>query len=280
MISVMAIDSGDIVAKAKEIHNTSHVCTAALGRLLTASAIMASTLKGDDDSITLKINGGGETGTVTAVAHSNGHVKGDIANPSVKLPLRNDGHLNVGAAVGKNGFLTVIEDLGLEKPYVGQVPIYSGEIADDVTYYYAQSEQIPTVCGLGVLVTPDTGDVIVSGGFMIQLLPNATEEIIETVENDIKNIEPVTKMLADGLSPEQICKKILPSTEFTEIGRSFPIYKCDCSREKVENALITLGKKELLKMAFDKETEVTCHFCGKKYHFSSDEIRKLAENLS
>lgn len=206
-LSVIAADSTDIVREMRSIHGTSKVCSAALGRMLTAATMMGSTLKGKDDSITVKINGGGPCGTVLAVSDSDGNVRGCIGKADISLPINKKGKLDVAGAVGKNGFVTVIKDLGLKEPYIGKTPIVSGEIAEDITSYYAVSEQIPTVCALGVLTEHDNGEIICAGGFMIQLLPTADDTIIERVEESIKDLPPVTKMLSNGMTPEEICKR-------------------------------------------------------------------------
>lgn len=271
---IMACDTTDVVEKAYEIHGTSKVCTAALGRMLTGAAMMGSMLKGKNDSLTLKINGSGPAGSVIAVADSGCHVKGYVVDGNVELPLNEKGKLDVGGAVGKDGFLTVIKDLGLHEPYVGQAPIVSGEIAEDITSYFAASEQTPTVCGLGVLVAQDKS-VIKAGGFLIQLLPTADNSVIDKVENDIKDISSVTKMLTDGMTPYEICRNVLPSFDIQQLDESFPEYKCDCSAERVKNALIAAGKEELLDMAKDENTEVKCQFCNKVYNFSGEDILKI-----
>ena len=274
---IMACDTTDMVQTAYEIHGTSKVCTAALGRLLTAGAMMGSMLKGKNDTLTLKINGGGPAGSVIAVADSDCHVKGYIVDGKVELPLNNKGKLDVGGAVGKNGFVTVIKDLGLKEPFVGQVPIMSGEIAEDITAYFATSEQTPSVCGLGVLVAQDKS-VIKAGGFLIQLLPTAYDDVIDKVEKDIQGIASVTKMLTDGLTPYEICKKVLPSFNIEQLDEMYPEYKCDCSVKRVQNALIAAGKNELLDMANDPVTEVKCQFCNKTYNFTSKDILKLIDD--
>ncbi|MCD7774795.1 MAG: Hsp33 family molecular chaperone HslO [Clostridiales bacterium] len=274
---IMACDTSDVAEKAREIHQTSKVCTAALGRLLTAAAMMGAMLKGDNDSLTLKINGGGPAGSVIAVADSSCHVKGYVVNGNAELPLNNLGKLDVGGAVGRDGSLTVIKDLGLSEPYVGQAPIVSGEIAEDITSYFAVSEQTPTVCGLGVLVAQDK-TVITAGGFLIQLLPSADDNTITKVENDIKDIKSVTSMLTDNLTPEEICRKVLPSFNLQKLDESFPVYRCDCSRERVEKALISLGKNELHDMAKEENTKVSCQFCNKTYSFSEKDILNLIKN--
>ena len=274
---IMACDTTDVVQKAYEIHGTSKVCTAALGRLLTASAMMGSMLKGKNDTLTLKINGGGPAGSVLAVSDSACHVKGYVVDGNVELPLNSKGKLDVGGAVGKDGFVTVIKDLGLKEPFVGQVPIVSGEIAEDITSYFAVSEQTPSVCGLGVLVAQDKS-VLTAGGFLIQLLPTAVDETIDMVEKDIEGISSVTKMLADGMTPEQICKAVLPSFNIEVLDEMHPVYKCDCSRERVEAALISAGSAELLDMANDENTEVRCQFCDAVYNFSSKDILGLVKS--
>lgn len=276
---IMACDTTDIVRDAYEIHKTSNVCTAALGRLLTASAMMGSMLKGKNDTLTLRINGGGPAGSVLAVSDSACHVKGYVVDGNVDLPLNSKGKLDVGGAVGRNGFVTVIKDLGLKEPFVGQVPIVSGEIAEDITSYFATSEQTPSVCGLGVLVSQG-GEVITSGGFLIQLLPTALDETIDLVEKDIEGIASVTKMLVDGLTPEEICKTVLPSFNIEVLDTMNPVYKCDCSRARVEQALISAGAAELMDMANDENTEVKCQFCNGVYNFSSKDILSLVKNAT
>lgn len=276
---IMACDTTDIVQKAYEIHDTSKVCTAALGRLLTGAAMMGSMLKGKNDTLTLKINGGGPAGSILAVADSSCHVKGYVVDGNVELPLNSKGKLDVGGAVGKNGFLTVIKDLGLKEPFVGQVPIISGEIAEDITSYFAASEQTPSVCGLGVLVAQDKS-VIKAGGFLIQLLPTAMDDTIDMVEKDIEGISSVTKMLVDGLSPEEICKTVLPSFNIEVLDTMHPTYKCDCSRARVEQALISAGAAELTDMANDENTEVKCQFCNGVYNFSSKDILELVKSAT
>lgn len=274
-LSIMAVDSTNIVTEMHRIHGTSKVCSAALGRLLTAASLMGSMLKGKEDSLTVKINGNGPCETVLAVSDSSGNVRGYIGNSQVKLPLNEKGKLDVKGAVGTDGSLTVIKDLGLKEPYVGQVPIVSGEIAEDITSYYAVSEQIPTVCALGVLVDPDTEGIICSGGFIVQLLPFAEDSTIDKLEKDLEKIQPVTTMLFDGMTAEEICRKVLPSFELEKLDDAEVEYRCTCSRERVTKALIATGKDGLSEMAQDETTEVVCNFCNKKYHFSKEEILSL-----
>ena len=278
-LTVTAIDGTDIVNRAAEIHKTSAVTSAALGRLLCAASLMGSALKGKDDSLTLRINGGGPAGTVMAVSDSEGNVRGYVQQPVVELPLNKLGKLDVAGAVGKNGFVTVIKDLGLKDPYVGQTPIVSGEIAEDLTAYFASSEQIPTVCALGVLVNPDL-TIRAAGGFLIQLLPTAQDDTIEKVERSIEGLPSVTTLLTQGLTPEEICRRALRLFDLEVLDTASPAYRCRCSREKVEAALISTGKEELLEMAQQQTTEVQCQFCDKVYRFSSDEIRALVRHAS
>lgn len=274
---MMAADTTDMAEKAQQIHKTSAVTSAALGRLLTASSLMGSMLKGDNDSITLRLNGGGPAGTIMAISDSHGNARGYVTNPVVEIPLNQKGKLDVSGAVGTDGSLTVIKDLNLKEPYVGQTPIISGEIAEDITSYYASSEQTPTVCALGVLVNPDLS-VKSAGGFIIQLLPFAPDETIDMVERCISNIESVTSMLSDGMSPEQMCRKVLNEFELEVLDESNPEYKCNCSRHRVESALISTGIDSLKELACEKETQVCCQFCEKKYIFSGNDILKLIEN--
>lgn len=278
-VTVMAADTTDIVNRAQEIHGTSAVVSAALGRLMTAACLMGSALKGADDSVTLRINGNGPAGTVLAVSDSNGNVKGYAINSVVELPLNSKGKLDVSGAVGTDGMLTVIKDLGLKEPYVGQIPIASGEIAEDITSYFATSEQIPTVCALGVLVNPDL-TIRKAGGFIIQLLPTADDTIIDKVEKGIEGIASVTQMLDSGLDPEAICRTVLPLFELDVLDTSAPEYRCDCSRERVTRALISMGRDELKSLTEDEKTEICCQFCDKKYVFTPTDIEKLIKESS
>lgn len=275
-LTVMAADTTDIVNTAQEIHKTSAVVSAALGRLLTAACLMGSALKGKDDSVTLRINGGGPAGTILAVSDSSGNVRGYAVNPVVEIPLNDKGKLDVAGAVGTDGALTVIKDLGLKDPYVGQIPIASGEIAEDITSYFAVSEQIPTVCALGVLVNPDL-TIRRAGGFIIQLLPTADDSVIDLVEKCIEGIEPVTKMLDSKMTPEEICRHVLADFELEVLDEAQPEYRCNCSRDRVSKALISMGREELSDIMKDERTEVCCQFCDKKYVFTPADIAKLIE---
>ena len=276
----LALDSTEMVKEMQNIHNTSKVCSAALGRLITGASMMGALLKGDKDTLTLKLSGGGPASPVVAVANSKGQVKGYIGDSRVNLPLNSKGKLDVSGAVGKDGFLTVIKDLGLKELYCAQTPIISGEIAEDITAYYATSEQTPTVCALGVLVDPQTENVLLAGGFLIQLLPTAGEDTISLVEKSLEGIKPVTTMLAEGLTPEEICKTVLSEFEMQLLDKQNVEYRCDCSTERVTRALISAGADGLREMAEDEQTEVCCHFCNKKYIFTRDKILKLLKEAS
>lgn len=277
-ILACAVDTTDIVGMMEQYHVTSAVVTAALGRLITAASMMGSMLKGEGDTLTLRLSGGGATGTLLAVSDWRGNVKGYVANPVVELPLNGFGKLDVAGAVGKEGFLSVIKDLGLKEPYTGQVPIVSGEIAEDITHYYAVSEQTPTVCALGVLVNPDL-TVRAAGGFLVQLLPFADEGNIEVIEQNIQNMSSVTGMLEAGMTPEQIALRALGGLDAEVLDSWEVAYKCDCDRARVERALISLGAGELGEMESDaKPVEVACHFCDKRYTFTPEEIGRLLKS--
>ncbi len=271
---MMAADTTDMVNTAQEFHTTSAVVSAALGRLLTAASLMGSMLKNEDDSLTLRLSADGPTGTVIAVSDYNGNTRGYSANNIVEIPLNAKGKLDVAGAVGKNGSLTVMKDLGMKEPYIGRIPLVSGEIAEDITSYYAISEQTPTVCALGVLVNPDL-TIKAAGGFIIQLLPTAMDDTIDKVERCIEGIPSVTQMLTSGLSPEDICKKVLSEFNLEVLDTSNPTYKCNCSKDRVVKALVSLGKEDLEEIANDESTEVKCQFCNKAYVFTSDDIKEI-----
>ena len=276
------VDSTEIVREMERLHKTSAVTTAALGRLLTAASMMGIMLKGSKDSITLQIRGGGPAGRLMAVSDGTGNVKGYVENPVVELPLRADGHLNVGAAVGKDGTLDVIRDMGLREPYIGQVPLVSGEIAEDITSYFAISEQVPTVCALGVLVNPDL-TVKCAGGFILQLLPGATEAEIDRLEKNIQGMSGITALLNEGKTVEELLQMALDGFA-PEILDSYHVtYRCDCSVERVERTLRSLGRAEVERLRDeDPVATVDCQFCGKAYHIDLNELLKnwptIAEN--
>lgn len=274
-VMCIAVDATDIVERAQQIHKTSAVTSAALGRLLAAASMMGDMLKGKDDSVTLRISGDGPAGSVIAVADSQGNCRGYVSNPVVEIDLNSKGKLDVSGAIG-NGTLTVMKDLNLKEPYVAQIPLVSGEIAEDITAYYATSEQTPTVCALGVLVNPDLS-IRAAGGFMIQLLPFASEEAISGVERSIEGLPSFTQMLSSGMTLEAICKRALQEFEIEILDESEPTYKCYCSKERVEAALISTGKTELEDMAKDEKTEVNCHFCDAVYSFTSKDILDLSK---
>lgn len=277
---VIAGDTTDMVSKAENIHKTSAVTTAALGRLMTAASMMGVMLKGKEDSVTLRLNGGGPAGVILAVSDSQGNARGYVENPVVEIPLNDKGKLDVRGAVGTDGFLYVMKDMGLKEPYVGNTQIVSGEIAEDITNYFAVSEQTPTVCALGVLVNPDLS-VANSGGFMIQLLPGCPDEIISKIEDSIKDIDSVTTMLSKGMSPDDIAKRAMRGIDIDKLDESEIEYRCNCSKEKVENALISTGRESLQQMVNDNEdVNVECHFCDKNYKFTPSEIEKLLEQTT
>lgn len=274
-VMVSAVDSTDIVAKAEQIHKTSAVATAALGRMLTAASMMGNMLKGEKNTISLKMDGGGPLGALTVAADSTGNVRGYVANPVVEIPLKPNGKLDVSGAVGKDGSLFVVKDLGLKEPYNGFVPIVSGEIAEDITSYYATSEQIPTVCALGVLVNPDL-TVKKAGGYILQLLPFTENEIIEKIENNLTRVKPVTQLLDEGMDIEDIVRDVLEGFDVEVIYEEQVAYKCKCSREKVKATLESINPKELESMCEDlPQIEVKCHFCNTDYVFSKEEIKNF-----
>ena len=280
LVMATAIDSTDIVAEAERIHKTSAVVTAALGRLLTAGSMMGNMLKSKDNTLTLRLAGGGPAGNLIVVSDWEGDVRGYVSNPVVEIPLNAKGKLDVAGAVGTAGNLYVTKDLGMKEPYNGCIPLTTGEIAEDITAYYAVSEQIPTVCALGVLVNPDL-TVKAAGGYIIQLLPAAGEDTIEKVEKSLENIQSVTAMLSSGETPHSIIKRALKEFDVEVLYEHDVYYKCNCSKERIEKALITLGAEELNKMADElPEVEVSCHLCDKSYKFSPNEVRFLAKKQS
>ena len=276
LVAATALDATDIAAVFEQIHKTSAVVTAAQGRLLTAASLMGCQLKESGNSITLRINGDGPIGSLVAVSDWQGNVRGYCANPIVELPLNAKGKLDVGTAVGR-GTLFVTKDLGLKEPYNGAVALVSGEIAEDITAYYAESEQIPTVCALGVLVNPDL-TVRCAGGLLIQLLPAAGEDTISAVEDSIKDLPPITAMMQEGMQPFDIVKRALKNFDVEVLSKDRAAYKCNCNRERVKRVLKSIGKEDLLQLAKEQKiTEVDCHFCKKSYAFSSEELMQLVE---
>ena len=274
-VRVFVAITTDLVNRAHEIHHTYPVATAALGRTLTAASIMGAGMKNETDTTTIQFKGDGPLGSIVAVTDSHSHVRGYVANPFVDLPLNKKGKLDVGGGVGK-GYLNVIRDLGMKEPYAGQVPIVTGEIAEDLTFYFARSEQIPTAIALGVLVDTDSS-VKAAGGFMIQLMPEATEDIAIKLEEKMKTIEPVTQMIDSGMSAEDIFFHITEDFDMLMENKPIvPMYECKCSKERMERALISIGKKELEDLIEDQgEAELTCQFCDKKYTFSKEALEEL-----
>ncbi len=269
-----AVDATKMINEMEQIHKTSAVVTAALGRLLIASGLMGVMLKSNDDSVTLRVDGDGPCGLLVAVSNGKGDTKGYVTNNVVEIELRQDGKLNVGSAVGKNGVISVVKDFGHKKPYIGQTQLISGEIGEDIAAYYAQSEQVPTVCGLGVLVNEDL-TVKSAGGFMVQLLPGATQEEIECLEKNILAMQSVTQMLQQGITPEDMMHIALKGFNPNILDEQNIAYKCTCSKKRSEKILLSLGKQELEEMMKeDNEAEIACHFCNKKYKFILTELIK------
>ena len=275
-VMASAIDASDIVFTAKKLHDLSRVSTAALGRLLCATSMMGNMLKQKDAFINRRILGDGEMGAVVAVGDSRGNVRGYVENPQVKTEYYNNGKINVAKAVGKSGMLSVMRDYGTGDPYIGQVELVSGEIAEDITNYFATSEQIPTVCALGVLVDKEDGEVLLAGGLLIQLLPGAFEDTIEKLEKNIAKLEPVTTMLAKGMSILDICKTALDGFELEVLDENPVNYVCGCSREKLERYFMTMSDDDIRSMADEKgEAEAVCQFCNKKYVFTKDDLEAI-----
>ena len=273
------LDSTDMIREMERRHHPSATASAALGRVLTAASMMGYGLKGPDDSITLMIRGNGPVGSITAVSDGMGTVRGYCDNPFADVPEKAPGKRDVGSLVGE-GTLYVVQDMGLETPYVGQIELQSGEIAEDITAYFAYSEQLPTVCSLGVLVDKDL-TIINAGGFLLHLLPGAEDQVIDAVEENIRDLPPVTEMLASGMSPDDMAQRILRGLEPDFMDSSEVEYRCNCSRERMEKVLISLGREELERLAEEQEeTEIVCHFCNTAYRFSREEMRTLAESSS
>ena len=274
-VKAVAISSREITETARRMHKTLPTATAALGRLLAAASMMGNMQKVEDGSITLQIKGGGPLGTLLAVSDAEGNVRGWVENPQISLLEKYRGKLDVGAAVGTDGMLTVIRDLRMKEPYVGSVELVSGEIAEDITQYFAQSEQIPTACALGVLVETDQS-VRAAGGYIVQLLPGAPDETIDLVEAGIHAAGNVTAMLDSGLSAEDMLRTVLGPFE-VEILETAPVaYRCYCSREKVERTLLTLGREELSQIVRSGETlHVDCQFCDKIYDFTPENVQDI-----
>lgn len=273
-VRAFAISSTHLVAEARERHRTLPVVTAALGRLLSAGAIMGSMMKGDKDIVTISLKGDGPAGYITVTADSHGHVKGFPGNPNVDIPRKYAGKLDVGTAVGR-GLLTVSYDLGLKEPYSGQVEIQTGEVAEDLAYYFTVSEQLPSAVGLGVMVDTDSS-VKHAGGFIVQLLPDAPEDVIELLEKKLANLEPVTTMMEQGMTPEEMLLHIFEGVDIEFTERHDVEFYCDCSKEKVKRALAAISDKDLQDIVNDDEDiEIKCFFCNTAYKFSIADIKDI-----
>jgi molecular chaperone Hsp33 len=278
-VKVVAIRSTEMVNRAAQIHGTTPNATAALGRALTASSMMGNMQKVDNGSMTLQVRGGGPIGTITCVSDADGNVRGCVTEPKVPLVEKYPGKLDVGATVGTDGALTVIRDLQMKEPYIGSVPLVSGEIGDDVTAYFAQSEQTPTACALGVLVDRDQS-VKVAGGYLLQLLPGAPEETIDALEKGIRRAGAVTAMLEAGLTPEEVLGQVCGDLGVVFMETAAISYKCYCSRSRVTSAIISLGREELSEIMKDgKPFKVDCQFCDTTYEFSPEDIGELLKNV-
>ncbi|KXL52396.1 33 kDa chaperonin [Anaerotignum neopropionicum] len=275
-IRAFAATTGELVQHARAVHHTSPVASAALGRMLTAAAMMGSMLKGEKDLVTLQIRGLGPLKGAVVTSDSHARVKGYVFNPNVEIPSKYPGKLDVSGAIGE-GYMSVIKDIGLKEPYAGRIQLVSGEIAEDLTYYYAQSEQTPSAVGLGVLVDTDTS-IRCAGGFIIQLLPDATEDVISTLEKRLNAIPYFTDLLDMGQTPEGILGMILEGLDMKILDKVPTEFYCNCTKERVEKALISMGKDELEKIiSEDKKANLHCHFCAKEYDYSEEELQRLLE---
>ena len=280
LVQAAAICSRGITERARQIHHTSPVATAALGRALAGASMMGNALKGQGASLTLQIKGGGPLGTVLAVSDAQGNVRGYVANPQADLPLRDDGKLDVGGAVGAEGTITVIKDLHMKEPYVGTVDLLGGEIAEDIAGYFVESEQIPTACALGVLVDRDHS-VKAAGGYLIQLLPGADESVISAIERGVARVGAVSAQLDRGLGPVELLQDVLSDFQLEMLETSPVEYRCYCSRERVSRALISVGASELKSLIQEQgSTDLTCQFCDKVYHFTQDDLESLLQEAT
>ena len=278
-VKAVAVSTRDLTERARQIHKTLPVATAALGRALAAASMMGNALKEDGASVTLQIKGGGPLGTLLAVSDNQGNVRGTVDDPQVDLPLRPDGKLDVGAAVGQDGTLTVIRDLNTKEPYVGSVGLLGGEIAEDLAAYFVESEQIPTACGLGVLVDRDQS-VLAAGGYLIQLLPGAGEDTIAKVEGSLMAAGAVTGLLRDDPDPEAMLRRALSDFDLEILEKSPIEYRCYCSRERMERALISLGAEELQSMIDEQgSADLTCRFCDNVQHFSREDLEAMVRDI-
>ena len=278
-VKASAITARDMVERARQIHRTLPVATAALGRALMACSMMGNQLKEEKGSVTLQIKGAGPLGRITVVSDSSGNARGYVQNPHVDLPLKGPAKLDVGSAVGLPGALTVIKDLQMKEPYVGTVPLVSGEIAEDVTSYFAESEQIPTACALGVLVEVDQS-VLCAGGYLIQLLPGADDGVISAIEQGIQTVGPVTEALRSGADARALLEQVLGAFELEVLAQEPVEYRCYCSRDRVTRALISMGREELEALIREQgKAELTCQFCDQAYHYSREALEALLASL-
>ncbi|SHK22875.1 molecular chaperone Hsp33 [Hathewaya proteolytica DSM 3090] len=278
-VRILGAVTTELVNKAVKIHNTSATASAAMGRMLTAGVIMGSMLKSDKDKLSLKIDGKGPAGGVLVTAYSDGHVKGYMGNPKVDLPLNDKNKLDVAGIIGKDGELVVMRDMGLREPYIGRVPIYTGEIAEDIAYYYTVSEQTPSAVALGVLVDTDLS-IKAAGGFIIQMLPNSDELLSDVITYRLEETPAVTEMISQGKSMVDILRFIFDGMELQVLETSTPEYRCDCSRDKVEKALISIGKSELENIIIDDKSEnIRCEFCGTEYQFAPEDLKNLLNEI-
>ena len=279
-VKAVAVSTRDLTERARQIHHTTPVATAALGRTLAAASMLGNALQGDGASVTLQIKGDGPLGTILAVSDNEGNVRGKVDDPAVDLPLRPDGKLDVGAAVGHEGMLTVIRDLNMKDPYVGSVSLLGGEIAEDLAAYFVESEQIPTACGLGVLVDRDRS-VLTAGGYLIQLLPGAGEEIVSRVERGIMAAGSVTALLKADSDPESLLRRVMPDFELEILEKSPVEYRCYCSRERMEKALISLGPEEMRSLIDEQgSAEMTCRFCDSVQKFTREDLEGLLAGMT
>lgn len=279
-VKAMAISARDTVERARAIHDCWPVAAAALGRLLMAASMMGAVLKAEDGSVTLRIKGGGPLGSLTAVSDSRGYVRGYVQNPAVDVPRKAKGKLDVGAAVGAEGDLTVIRDLGMKEPYIGSVQLVGGEIAEDIAAYFVESEQVPTACALGVLIAPDQ-TVQAAGGYLIQLLPGADEAVVSAVERGVSKLGAVSARLDSGMEPLGLLREVLGGFELEVLETSPIAYRCYCTRDRVSRALISLGTDELDSLIKEQGgAELTCQFCDKVYRFGAEELRALRDGAS
>lgn len=276
-IRLFVATTTQMVEEARRTHGTSPTATAALGRVLTAAAILGITMKGEKDILTFKVKGDGPIGSIIAVSTNKGQVKGYVDNPYADLPSRPDGKLDVGGIVGKNGQLAIIKDLGLKEPYIGYSNLVSGEIAEDLVHYFHLSEQQPSAINLGVLVDKDIS-VRAAGGYILQLLPGVEDEDIDRVEEILKKAKPISTLIDQGLSPEQVMETLFGEFEMEILEKNKIEYKCNCSRDRIEGVLLSLGKEEINSIIKeDEKAEIVCHFCNKKYNFSKEDLQKLID---